>query len=207
MATICFIADTHRRHREVTIPPCDILIHCGDVCSFRQDDRETIQDIDEWFAEQPAEHMLCVAGNHDFELEKEGFAFEHAQLLTDRLVEVAGLRIYGSPWCPDLAGFAFYQSELGLKKKWRQIPEGIDILVTHTPPKGILDMPSSKARHLGCPYLLDAVARVRPKVHAFGHIHASAGEEKHDGTSYLNAAIVGGREMTVRNLPIMRTLS
>ncbi|MFK7789193.1 MAG: metallophosphoesterase [Phycisphaeraceae bacterium] len=116
MPAVCFIADTHRKHRELEIPPCDVLIHCGDVCSFRQDDRETIQDIDEWFAQQSAGKVLCVAGNHDFELEKKGFRFEHAELLTDRLIEVAGLKIYGSPWCPDLEGFAFFQPVLGLKK-------------------------------------------------------------------------------------------
>ena len=207
MATVCIFADTHRRHREIEIPPCDVLIHCGDLCSFQQDDREIIQDVDDWFAEQPAGKVLCVAGNHDFELEKEGFQFEHAELLTDRLFEVAGLKIYGSPWCPDLAGFAFFQPDLGLKKKWRQIPADIDILATHTPPRGILDLPSSKSRHLGCPHLLAELSRIKPSVHAFGHIHASAGELHRDGTCYLNAAIVGGREMTVRNLPILKSLT
>jgi Icc-related predicted phosphoesterase len=206
MVDVCFIADTHRRHREIEIPDCDILIHCGDICSFKQDDRETIQDIDAWFAEQPAGKVLCVAGNHDFELEKEGFEFEHADLLTDRMVEVAGLKIYGSPWCPDLPGFAFYQSESGLKKKWRMIPSDIDILVTHTPPRGVLDLPSSKSRHLGCPHLLQELLRVNPQIHAFGHIHASAGEIEVDGRESINAAIVGGREMLVRNLPVLRSI-
>ena len=186
------------------IPPCDVLIHCGDICSFQQHDRETIQDVDEWFAQQPAETVLCVAGNHDFLMENNGFRFEHAELLTDRLIEVAGLNIYGSPWCPDLPGFAFYQSELGLKKKWRQIPRDIDVLVTHTPPRGVLDLPSSKARHLGCPHLRDELLRIRPKIHAFGHIHASAGAIERDGMWYINAAIVSGRGMTVRNLPTVR---
>lgn len=206
MPTVCFISDTHRRHREIEIPPCDVLIHCGDFCSFRQDDRETIQDVDEWFSEQPAKKVLCVAGNHDFELENEGFRFEHAELLTDRLCQVAGLKIYGSPWCPELAGFAFFREDRGLKKAWRQIPASIDILATHTPPWGILDLPSSQTRHLGCRHLQAELARVKPRFHVFGHIHASAGELEQDGTCFLNAAIVGGREMTVQNLPILKSI-
>ncbi|MEO0476851.1 MAG: metallophosphoesterase family protein [Planctomycetota bacterium] len=206
MSTVCFIADTHRRHREVEIPECDILIHCGDLCSFRQHDRETIQDIDQWFAEQPVEHVLCVAGNHDFELEKDGFRFDNAELLTDRYIELEGLKIYGTPWCPDLSGFAFYRPDLGLKKAWRKIPAGLDILVTHTPPWGILDLPSSQSRHLGCQHLLAELDRINPRIHAFGHIHASAGERVQDGTCYINAAVVGGREMAVRNLPTLKSI-
>lgn len=46
--------------------------------------------------------------------------------------------------------------------------------MTHGPPFGVLDATriGSKA---GCAYLLNAVARARPKVHCFGHIHESAG--------------------------------
>src|SRR5215471_14674334 len=66
MASLCILSDTHRKHREITIPDCDILIHCGDFCSFQRADLQTLKDVDAWFSESPAKHVLCVGGNHDF---------------------------------------------------------------------------------------------------------------------------------------------
>ena len=51
----------------------------------------------------------------------------------------------------------------------------IDILVTHTPPQGHLDL--SPVYSTGCPYLLAESYRVRPLLHVFGHIHAAYGSE------------------------------
>ena len=51
----------------------------------------------------------------------------------------------------------------------------IDILVTHTPPLGHLDL--SPVYSTGCPYLLAEAWRVRPKLHVFGHVHAAYGAE------------------------------
>lgn len=50
------------------------------------------------------------------------------------------------------------------------IEEGTDIAVTHGPPRGIFDTDAEKARQW-CPDLFAAVAKARPKVHCFGHIH------------------------------------
>lgn len=206
MASLCIIADTHQKHRELTIPQCDILIHCGDFCSFQRDDLKTLEDVDAWFAESAASHVICIGGNHDFMLQSREFQFAHAEFLEDRLIEVGGLSIYGSPWCPDLSGFAYYQNDAGLEEKWRRIPEGIDVLITHTPPQGILDVPSSGKIHLGCPHLRNELRRIQPKLHVFGHVHASHGAHEDGKTQYFNAAIVGGRNFEVRNSPSIYTL-
>lgn len=50
----------------------------------------------------------------------------------------------------------------------------VDVVMTHGPPFGILDDTRVGPR-AGCAYLLEAVARARPRVHCFGHIHESAG--------------------------------
>jgi hypothetical protein len=57
------------------------------------------------------------------------------------------------------------------------IPKGIDIVVTHGPPRGVLDMTADRQR-AGCPELFAAVARARPRVHCFGHIHEGWGAKK-----------------------------
>ena len=113
-----------------------------------------------------------------------------------------GLKIYGSPWCPDLSGFAFYAPEPDLVSRWSEIPSGIDILVTHTPPHGVLDVPSAGGVHLGCPHLRRAVSRIQPQLHVFGHVHASYGEYRVDEVRFVNAAVVGGRDFEVRNPPV-----
>ncbi|KAH6628848.1 Metallo-dependent phosphatase-like protein [Chaetomium tenue] len=54
-------------------------------------------------------------------------------------------------------------------------PQPLTILITHGPPKLHLDR---RAIHrAGCPYLLSEVARLRPRLHVFGHIHAAHGRE------------------------------
>lgn len=206
MPSICLVADTHRRHRELIIPQCDLVIHCGDFCSFRQDDPGTLEDADRWFGELPTEHVVCIAGNHDFPLQSHDHRFSNAIYLEDELVEVAGLSIYGSPWVPDLSSFAFYGTTEWLVEKWRKIPAGIDVLVTHTPPGGILDLPTSGNVHLGCPYLRDELKRIQPKLHAFGHVHASHGQFREHGTTYANAAVAGGSDFRIMRPPTMISL-
>jgi len=149
---------------------------------------------------------VCIGGNHDYLLESDDFSFSHANELRDSAIEVDGLTIYGSPWCPDLAGFAFYQSNDELLERWRAIPSGIDILVTHTPPHGILDLPTSGTVHLGCKHLMAELRRIRPRYHVFGHVHASHGSQRQDDTEFINAAIVGGYPFEVRNQPTVITI-
>jgi Icc-related predicted phosphoesterase len=199
--SLCIISDTHRQHREITIPVCDILIHCGDFCSFRREDLQTLNDVDTWFSECPAKHILCVGGNHDFLLQTQEFRFTHAHVLQDQSVEICGLTFYGTPWCPKLSGFAYYATDNELLERWKRIPNGIDVLITHTPPYGILDLPTSGDINLGCPYLLEAVKRIRPRLHVFGHVHASHGVNKNQATHYINASIVGGHEFAVCHTP------
>ena len=202
MTSLCIISDTHRKHREVTIPDCDILIHCGDFCSFQRGDVQTLDDADCWFAESPARHVVCIGGNHDFLLQSREFRFAHAQFLEDTLVEIGGLTIYGSPWCPDLSGFAYYGTSAELLDRWKKIPNGIDVLITHTPPFGLLDLPTSGTVHLGCPLLREELDRIRPRVHAFGHVHASHGMHQTFGTHYINAAVVNGPDFEIRHAPM-----
>ena len=55
--------------------------------------------------------------------------------------------------------------------KWNLILDDTDILVSHTPPFGI-ECYCHSGVHVGCPVLLEAVqGRIKPMLHAFGHIH------------------------------------
>ena len=80
--------------------------------------------------------------------------------------------------------------------KWAQIPTNIDILVTHTPPKNILDAyegtPLDNERRYGCPLLVEALKTIKPRLHVFGHIHEGYGvatmDHEDSKTIFVNAA-------------------
>ncbi len=61
----------------------------------------------------------------------------------------------------------------------------IDVLVTHHPPRGILDR-TLLGLHAGLGELKDLSNRVRPRMHLFGHIHESPGYTSLSGTLYVN---------------------
>lgn len=84
----------------------------------------------------------------------------------------AVLTVYASPWTPSLGDGGFqYPPAQGHNF---EIMKGVDLVMTHGPPKGIMDCTESKQR-AGCSELFGAVARARPRLHCFGHIHESWG--------------------------------
>ncbi|KAF2255050.1 Metallo-dependent phosphatase [Trematosphaeria pertusa] len=102
----------------------------------------------------------------------------------------ATFSIYASPWTPKYGASAFqYPSNKDrfneFSPKWAEnvgtetsvIPEGVDIVMTHGPPKYILDS-TSDGRSAGCEHLRRAIARTRPKLHCFGHVHRGYGAQR-----------------------------
>ena len=82
------------------------------------------------------------------------------------------LSVYASPWTPSFGNSGFqYAPRDGHNF---EIAEGTDLVITHGPPKGIMDYTESKQR-AGCPNLFGAIARARPRLHCFGHIHEGWG--------------------------------
>ena len=186
------ISDTHGLHRKVEVPGGDLLIHAGD---FTLDSKppSVVSDFNAWLGTLPHRHKVVVPGNHEFILEepRNRGAITNAILLVDTGVEVEGISIWGSPVTP-LYGGAFGKSNPEDRQRhWAQIPERLDILVTHDPPFAILDHGGSSERREGCPQLLEAVFRVLPRVHVFGHIHAGYGTLRTSHTLFVNASLVG----------------
>jgi Icc-related predicted phosphoesterase len=108
----------------------------------------------------------------------------------------------GSPWQPWFLDWAFNLPRgPELAAIWKKIPDDTDVLITHTPPYGILDRLIS-GKHAECADLVHALARVKPKVHVFGHIHEAYGRVEQDGTIYVNASVRNFRYQLV-NPPIV----
>lgn len=73
-------------------------------------------------------------------------------------------------------------------RHYANIPENTDILITHTPPFGILDFDDNI--NYGSEELLSRISVVRPRLHLFGHIHSQHGTTTLNGTTFSNGAIM-----------------
>ena len=60
---IVCLSDTHVQHEQLTIPAGDILIHAGDFS--RRGGIVQVKEFLDWFAQQPHQYKVLVAGNHD----------------------------------------------------------------------------------------------------------------------------------------------
>jgi Icc-related predicted phosphoesterase len=67
----------------------------------------------------------------------------------------------------------------------------VDILITHGPPRGILDCSPGAAEHAGCLELSNVVTHLGPKLHVFGHIHGAHWIVSSERTLFVNAALLG----------------
>jgi len=187
------LSDTHELHREVDVPSGDILFHGGDFTMFSRS-LSAIDDFNDWLGELPHRVKSVVPGNHEFFLERDPSRrslLGNATVLINESIEVDGLRIWGSPVMP-LANVAFGMSSAEDRRRlYTQIPKNTDVLITHGPPYGILDSALGSGVHSGCRELFDAVMRVRPKLHVFGHVHGAHGIFQTNDTMFVNAALLG----------------
>lgn len=190
---IAAISDTHELHREVEVPSGNLLIHAGD---FTMDSRsaQKLIDFNEWLGELPHAYRVVIPGNHDDVVDDPSrrSLISNATLLINEGIEIEGLKIWGSPVTP-LFGEAFgVASERDRAKLYSRIPGDTDVLVTHGPPYGILDQQPGSEYHAGCPQLLEAVRRVKPMLHVFGHVHGGGyGTFTTSDTLFVNAALPG----------------
>lgn len=190
MPRIVALSDTHGGHRRLEVPEGDILIHAGDMT--RGGSLESLRDVDEWLGQFPHPHKLVVAGNCDYcferDQERARQVLSNARYLQDESVEIDGLRIWGSPWQPIFLNMAFnVERGEALARKWEAMPDELDVLITHGPPRGILDR-TSRGEEVGDRALRTRIEQVQPKLHIFGHVHESSGETAVDGVHYVNAA-------------------
>jgi len=209
------ISDTHCLHRDVKVPQCDYLIHSGDITNYGEPD--VMIDFMDWLHELKAngtvrKECIIVPGNHDVTLHHE-FMDNHAWryfwhddeadkvymkdaiLLRDRGVELDGIRIFGSPWVRPVCQWAF--CSLNLKDKFDRIPDGTDILITHTPAFGKGDNST-----FGSHELVDRINIVKPIINVMGHIHNGYGVIN-DQTIYINAALTNSSATKIINRPIV----
>jgi Icc-related predicted phosphoesterase len=90
----------------------------------------------------------------------------------------------------------FYLENDQRRQLWNTIPDDTDILITHGPPKHVLDEVYNywdNVEHTGCAHLANRVIAVKPKYHFFGHIHEGYGHLNVYGIDFVNASIMNER--------------
>jgi Icc-related predicted phosphoesterase len=186
---ITFISDTHGLHNRLHLNGGTLLIHSGDITEYGTEE-EFIEFL-RWFSRQDFKHKIFIAGNHDLFLEECTSAKRKRMIPSDIIylqnsgIEIEGLKIWGSPVTPYFLGMAFNARQgTEIRKVWDKIPARTDILITHGPPKTILD------GGVGCEELLQKVNKIKPAIHCFGHAHGQNGIETINGTTFINASIV-----------------
>ena len=213
---VTLISDTHTKHTQITkdLPGGDILIHAGDFMSSGYNPMEAVMFF-KWFNEiDNYDTKVLIAGNHDRYMQDE--SEEARRLITDFYPTIQYLedeelalyfdgpngdipeenvRIYGSPWQPEFYDWAFNLPRNGeeMKMRWDAIPSNTDILVTHGPAFGYLDIPGGQSIRVGCEMLRHRVDEIRPKIHVFGHIHGSWGHYYNGHTHFFNASVLNER--------------
>lgn len=205
MKIVC-MSDMHSMYRQVNVPQGDVLVIAGDILGHGSFDE--LVDFKLWLADQPFDHKVVIAGNHDSVFEdaplmcKEFLDDFNTIYLHDDFVIIDGIKFYGSPFTPNFFNWHFMLDRFSddLKRKWEIIPDDTDVLITHGPPWGVLD--EIGGRNVGCELLMQRVLTIQPKLHIFGHIHAGYGEKFRDGTHFINAAICTERYRP-NNLPIV----
>jgi Icc-related predicted phosphoesterase len=150
-----------------------------------------------WLGTLPAKKILLVPGNHDFICEELPQMCKqeltHATLLIDEFIEIDGKRFYGSPWVPEYGRWAFMKPDHDLVEVFSKIPEDLDMLITHGPPKKVLDK-VERDGYVGSESLFNRCLKAKPRFNVFGHIHEGYGRMEfgwfNDSktTTFLNAS-------------------
>ena len=209
MRKIWHISDTHGYHELLNIPEgVDIVIHSGDASNSRDpyNNEPEMRKFIDWYKSLDIKHKVYVAGNHDTSIEsklvvKKDFEDAGIVYLENEYATIEGIRIFGSPHTPRFGNWSFMKDRVKLERFWRKaIEEPCDIIVTHGPPKGMLDKSydrEGKMEMCGDRSLLNRIIEIQPKLVCFGHIHntediVNAGITKQSiyNTVYSNGSVV-----------------
>ena len=174
------------------IPEADLLIIAGDICpvydhTFFWQNKWLITVFKPWLLANPVKSTVGVWGNHDLIAEKHTPPNLPWHVLTDEMVKLFGLRIYGLPWQRRFYDWAFNLDEPELSQKYEAIPE-CDIIVSHGPAYGYGD--KTPRELTGCQTFTRRIDELQPQLVVTGHIHCDPGVWKRGETTIVNATLV-----------------
>lgn len=159
----------------------------------------------------PEQKFVIMPGNRDHFLadpSMDDYAWpSNVSFLKDAEANVNGMRVYGMPWCEERKGQFAYQkknefavrpfeiSDAELQKHCDSVPDGLDVLMIHMPPKfNGYDGDISGGQHCGSEIVAKMIERVKPKLVITGHLHDGSHVpfRVNDDTVIVNVAYCGG---------------
>lgn len=207
---ILHISDTHTMHEQLKIPEnIDIIIHSGDCSNIRDSylNEKEVRDFITWYSKIPVKYKIYVAGNHDTSIErglvtKDNFQQAGIVYLENETITIEGnegyIKVFGTPYTPTYGNWSFMKKRGRLSPIYDLIEENTNIIVTHGPPYGILDLSYNREGILefcGCKELRNKLNKIKSRYSLFGHIHnfqdiVNQGIRISEGITYSNATCV-----------------
>ena len=193
---------------------CELLLICGDIIPLHiqfdmsKSKQWLVEEFKPWAESLPVEQVIFIAGNHDFWFERNDLtahqifpSHDKVRYLKNEYIDYISTQdskiyyVFGTPYCHQFGNWAFMRDEETLAKKFNQIPDNVDILLSHDAPYGTSDICfegfSASKGHIGCPELRDAIIASKPKYNFHGHLHsANHGEELLGETKVYNTSIL-----------------
>lgn len=147
--------------------------------------------------------VMYVHGNHDTSYER--IPPEGCDCIEDQLVVYKGLRILGLGGCLRYRPGAHQYSEKEMNKRIKKLRwklrrhKGVDIVVTHAPPKGIGD--GEDRVHQGFEALLKLIDKYHPRYLIHGHMHLRYSQDRTRVREYGGTQVINACERYVLEIP------
>lgn len=202
MRIIC-LSDTHGELPSLDLTDIDLVLHGGDYSlAGKEDYAKQLAYFEKAFCPWVRQIANTVAiyyidGNH--ETFREAFTNYTNDVIekyniNNKTVTFKGKNIYGFPWTPYFYIWAFnlFDNRYQLGEKCDTIPENTDILLSHGPIYGVMDLVKEYPRiwrHCGSKELALRVDKIRPQLVVSGHLHENFGVLDVDGIKYVGASM------------------
>ena len=165
----------------------DLILSCGDLKASYLSFLVTMSN-------RP---LLYVHGNHDGSYASNPPG--GCDCIDDRVVTYNGVRILGLGGCPWYHAGPHQYTEEQMRSQIKKAG-GIDIVVTHAPPKGVGDIPGSNA-HQGFEMLLDLLDEYKPAYLVHGHVHLRYGMDQTRERTYNQTTVINACERYTLDFP------
>lgn len=171
----------------------DLIISCGDLKAEYLSFLVTM-------ARCP---VLYVHGNHDTHYKVK--PPQGCDCIDGHLVEYNGVRILGLGGCrkyhPGDHQYTDAEMRRRIRKLWLplRLSRGVDIVVTHAPPRGLGD--GEDRAHWGFESLLELIHKHNPRYLLHGHVHTSYGQQISRERVYRDTTLINACERYVLDLP------
>ena len=165
----------------------DFMLSCGDLK----------QEYLEFLVTMGGKPLYYIHGNHDKGYEN--FPPEGCDCIEDEVVNLHGIRVLGLGGCIRYNPGPYQYTEQEMEKR---VKGGVDIIVTHAPPRGYGDAEDNAHRGFAC--FLPLLDKYRPRYLIHGHVHQSYGHSlprqiQYGETTVFNA--VGYHILDIDPLP------